>query len=500
VNLDHEACYRVIQARDARYDGRLFVGVKTTGVYCRPVCPARTPRSANVRFFPSAAAAQQAGFRPCLRCRPEVAPDLAAWHGSSTTVMRALRLIAQGQSDDVGIERLAERLGIGARQLSRLFMKHVGASPGAVMRSRRIHLASQLIRETSLPLTQVAHAAGFGSVRRFNETFSDLFGRPPSSWRRSHRAGHDDLRSGLTMRLGYSRPYAWNAMMTFLAARAVPGMESVTDGEYVRSTSCKGAQGVIAVGPGRSGELTLRVHASTTDALPALVSRVRRMFDLGADARTVDRQLSVDPWLAPLVKKRPGLRVPGAWNGFELAVRAILGQQISVSAARDLAQHLVRAAGEPLSAELACLYPGVTHVFPEPAALGASALASLRLPKARAEAVQAIAAAVSRDPAILSQRSSLDESIASLVELPGIGSWTAHYIAMRELGEPDAFPARDAGLLRAAATLAGRRLSPAELLQRAERWRPWRAYAAMHLWASLRSADTELPSEYTNVA
>jgi len=484
MDLDHASCYRVFQARDARFDGRLFIGARTTGIYCRPICPARTPKASNVTFFASAAAAQEAGFRPCLRCRPEVAPELAAWKGTASTVTRALRMIENGAVEDPDIERLAGRLGIGARQLRRLFAKHVGASPSAVLQTRRIHLAKQLIQETATPMAQVAHASGFGSVRRFNETFKELFGRPPTALRRSRAQGTPSDR-GIRLRLAYSPPYAWEEMLAFLAKRAIDGIETITRDTYARSISIDGDQGVIAVQPGRPGELTVCVYCSRLDALPAIISRVRGMFDLAADPRTINRHLAADRLLAPLIAQRPGLRVPGAWAGFELAVRAVLGQQITVSAARGLASKLVASCGRPLDLHLRERFPGVTHTFAEPSVLASSDLGAIGMPRARAAALQSLARAVHHDPSILDQRRSLQDSIDALTVLPGIGEWTAQYIAMREIREPDAFPATDVALLRAVEGMIGRRLSPRQLIERAEQWRPWRAYGAAHLWATL---------------
>jgi len=497
VALDHATAYRVIQARDARYDGRLFVGVKTTGIYCRPICPVRTPAAKNVIFFPSAAAAHEAGFRPCLRCRPEVAPDLAAWNGTSSTVARALRLIESDSTDTETIDSLAARLGIGARQLNRLFAQHVGASPGSVMRTRRIHLARQLLQDTDLPIADVAFAAGFSSLRRFNETFKDMFGRPPRELRRRHSPELScDVARGFAVRLSYSPPYAWTEMLSFLARRATPGVESVSNARYVRSIVVGSQRGVIAVERGKPGELLLRVHCRRLDALRAIVARVRGMFDLHADPRIVDAHLSADPWLAPLVDARPGLRVAGAWDGFELAVRAVLGQQITVRAATALAGKLVSACGEPIDMKLRTLYPGITSVFPAPASFDEKTVRRLGMPGARAAALIALARRVEGDPTLLGQRSSLDDSIRSLTTIPGVGDWTAQYIAMRELREPDAFPSTDVALLRAAETLAGRRLTAADLVARAERWRPWRAYAALHLWATLaKNADASMDSQ-----
>jgi AraC family transcriptional regulator, regulatory protein of adaptative response / DNA-3-methyladenine glycosylase II len=490
MDLDHDTCYRVFQARDARFDGRLFIGVRTTGIYCRPICPARTPRQRNVDFYASAAAAQEAGFRPCLRCRPEVAPELAAWNGTSSTVARALRLIETGAFDEPDIDALADRLGIGARQLRRLFARHVGASPSTVLHTRRVHLAKQLIQDTRMPMIHVAHASGFGSVRRFNETFKDLFGRPPSELRRSpSSASSGDEQRGIMLRLAYSPPYAWDMVLAFLGTQAIPGVEHVSATTYVRSIAVgENDQGVIALEPGRPGEVVLRVHCSRIDALPGIISRVRRMFDLGADPRTINAHLSADPLLAPLVASRPGLRVAGGWQGFELAVRAILGQQITVAAARGLASRLVAASGRVLDGSLRDRYPGVTHAFPSPSDLLAADMSRLGMPRSRGAALHALARAAHDDPSMFGQRPTLQESVDKLRLLPGIGEWTAQYIAMRELREPDAFPATDVGLLRAMQAQVGRPVSPAELLEHAARWRPWRAYAAAHLWATLHDA------------
>jgi AraC family transcriptional regulator of adaptative response / DNA-3-methyladenine glycosylase II len=335
MDMDQDACYRALLTRDARFDGRLFVGVKTTGIYCRPICPARTPKRENVRFFPSAAAAQMAGFRPCLRCRPETSPDSGAWRGSSSTVSRALSLIEDGALDEAGVDALAERLGVGERQLRRLFQRRLGASPIAVAQNRRIHLAKQLIHETSLPMTQVALAAGFGSVRRFNETFQQLFGRPPASLRRTHAPA--DATAPVSLHLAYRPPYDWNGILDFLSLRAIPGVERVEANAYVRTIALDGEQGLIRVEPADRNRLKVSVQFGKLSLLPSIIARVRRVFDLAADPVAIAAHLSQDPVLAPLVAARPGLRVPGAWDGFELAVRAILGQQITVTAATSLA-------------------------------------------------------------------------------------------------------------------------------------------------------------------
>jgi len=485
MDLDHDACYRAISTRDARFDGRLFFGVRTTGIYCRPICPARTPKSENVCFYPTAAAAQQAGFRPCLRCRPESSPDLAAWRGTSNTVTRALGLIGEGGLDGEAVDGLAERLGVGDRQLRRLFKQHLGASPIAVAQTRRILFAKQLIAETGMPMAEVALAAGFGSVRRFNATFHALYQRPPRELRRAHAGSGEELgaASGITLLLPHALPYDWDGMVGFLAGRAIPGVEIVDQaGRYHRTIAMDGAQGLIRVERDERGSgLRATIRFPRVTALAAIVGRIRRVFDLGTDPLAVSAHLSTDPLLAPLVALRPGLRVPGAWDGFELAVRGVLGQQITVPAATKLAGRLAAAYGAPLAE---ATQVGLTHSFPTPDRLAAADLSALGLPRARASAVSALAAAVMADRHLFGPSQTLDEALRRLRALPGIGDWTAQYIAMRALREPDAFPAADVGLLRALADAKGRRPSSAELLARAEAWRPWRAYAALHLWMS----------------
>ncbi|MDR3506700.1 MAG: AlkA N-terminal domain-containing protein [Caulobacteraceae bacterium] len=493
MDLDHDACYRAICTRDARFDGRLFTGVKTTGIYCRPICPARTPKSQNVVFFPTAAAAQGAGFRPCLRCRPETSPDLAAWRGTSNTVSRALALIESGALDADDVEGLADRLGVGQRQLRRLFQQHLGASPVAVAQTRRVLLAKQLIHETRLPMAEVALASGFGSIRRFNETFQALYHRPPGELRRATTA-EVSAQGGeaLSIRLPYRPPYDWEAMVGFLSLRAIPGVEVVSSDRYARTIAIGPDRGLLVVRPLAGDRLGVEIRFGRLSALPTIIARVRRVFDLAADPLAIGIHLSQDPHLAPLVAARPGLRVPGAWDGFELAIRAILGQQITVTAATVLAGKIAAAHGEPLPGDLAGRVEGLSHTFPTPAALAGADLAAMGLmPRVRAGSLSSLAAAVLADPNILGGRGSLDEAVARLKALPGIGEWTAQYIAMRGLREPDAFPHGDIGLMRALAGPDGARPNPAQLLARAEAWRPWRAYAALHLWASDTPARSE---------
>jgi len=476
VDLDHTACYRALSLRDSRFDGRFFSCVKTTGIYCRPVCPARVPRPQNVIFLPTAFAAQEAGFRPCLRCRPETAPELGAWRGTSNTVSRALALIELGALDERDITALAERVGIGERQLRRLFQQHLGASPIAVAQTRRILLAKQLIHETRMPMTEIAYAAGFGSVRRFNETFRDMYGRPPSALRRGKAAAASGQ---VELLLRYQAPYDWPAMLGFLRQRAIPGIESVRGEVYTRTIALGGQHGVVTVSPSDSNALRATIQFPSVSGLPAILARLRRVFDLTADAIAIGEHLAADPLLAPLVAARPGLRVPGAWDGFELAIRAVLGQQITVVAARTLAARLVSTLGEPLAEPL----EGLTHVFPAPETLAAADLSRLGVPRARAETLIAVARAAVADPDLFGDRSELDEAVVRLRAIRGVGEWTAQYIALRQLRQPDAFPATDLGILRGLATRLGRKPDVRELLLHAERWRPWRAYAAQHLWA-----------------
>jgi AraC family transcriptional regulator, regulatory protein of adaptative response / DNA-3-methyladenine glycosylase II len=477
--LDPSACYRALRTRDARFDGRFYVAVLSTGIFCRPVCPARTPRPEHCVFYPSAAAAHAAGFRPCLRCRPELAPGVAGWRGTANTVSRALALIAEGAwSDEDDLEALAERVGVGGRHLRRLFERHVGAPPVAVVQAQRVLFAKRLLADSALSMAEVALASGFGSVRRFNHVMRATFGRAPRELRRRGAGGGAEAGT-VVLRLPFTRPYDWPSMLAFFAARAIPGVEEVRGGEYRRTVALEGAHGSVAVRPAPGGaHLLAAIRITRLAALPAVVGRLKRLFDLEADAAAIDAHLARDPLLAPRVAARPGLRVPGAWEPFELAARAILGQQVSVAAARTLAGRIAVASGERAPAAPAG-EPGL--VFPGPERLGWLRLEGLGLTGARAAALHALARAVSDDPGLLRPASDLEATVERLALLPGIGRWTASYIAMRAFHEPDAFPEADLGLLRALER-RGVRPRPADLLRRAEAWRPWRAYAAMRLW------------------
>jgi AraC family transcriptional regulator of adaptative response / DNA-3-methyladenine glycosylase II len=476
-----DICYRALSAREERFDGRLFVGVKTTGIYCRPICPARTPKRENCRFFPSAAAAQMAGFRPCLRCRPEISPDAAAWRGTSNSVSRALALIAEGALDggESSLEALAEKLGLGERQLRRLFDKHLGVPPIAVAQTRRILFAKQLIQETRLSMAGIAEASGFGSIRRFNDAFHKLYGRAPSDLRLAKKPAIEP--SLVTLRLGYRPPYDWDSILAFFAERGIPGVEQVERGRYRRTIAFGDSIGSFEIAPGENC-LVATIRLPQLRALLPVVGRLRRMFDLDADVEAIGTHLARDEGLAPLIARRPGLRMPGAWDPFEYAVRAILGQQITVSGARMLAAKLARLVGSLVARETTG-HDALTHVFPNPAQIADADLTGFGMPRARIAALQSLARAALAEPKLFEPGGAPNDVLTRLLALPGFGEWTAQYWALRALRDSDAFPAADVGLLRAM-TVDGKRLTPKALTARAEAWRPWRAYAAQHLWTA----------------
>ena len=484
--LDPDICYRALQTRDPRFDGRLFVGVTSTGIYCRPICPVRTPKRENCRFFPTAAAAQEAGFRACLRCRPEISPELATWRGTSNTVSRALAYIAEGFLDreDGNVEALATRVGIGERQLRRLFDRHLGASPVAVAQTRRVLFAKQLIHDTRLSMAEVAMAAGFGSLRRFNDAFRTLYHRPPSQLRRRTMRGPSDSPTAtpVVLHVPYRPPYDWEAILTYLRARAIDGVEVVENGVYRRTVSHEGEHGTVEVAhaPDRDGLITT-IRFPSVRALQSIVACVRHQFDVGADVDAITAHLARDETLAPLIALRPGLRTPGSWDGFELAVRAVLGQQITVEGARQLASKLVLLCGDPVGD---VSDPRLARTFPTAHCLATADLGAIGMPKARRLTLKALAQVAVANPRLFKPLGSIEESIAQLRAIPGIGEWTAQYIALRALRAPDAFPATDLGILQGAARLSGVMPTAPQLIRRAEAWRPWRAYAAQYLWTA----------------
>jgi len=488
VDLTPEAATRAVLARDTRFAGRLYVGVVTTGVYCRPGCPAPLPKPRNMRFFGFAAAAEEDGFRPCLRCRPETAPGSPVWGGTSATVSRALKRLFDGDGHE-SVEALAESLGLGSRHLRRLFAEHVGASPASLRRTHRVHFARRLLDETSLPVSEIAFASGFESVRRFNDAIRRTFHRAPRELRKESRRGGRAARTDATttrpvsLKLPVRLPFDANALFSFLEERALPGVESVHGLSYSRTFETRGRTGFLtAAYEGGRDHLLLSFSPPFGPDLLELVRRAGRVFDVDADPLAIGETLGRDPVLAPLVAARPGLRVPGAWDPFEVSVRAILGQQVSVRGARTLAGRLVEAFGKRI--EGAAPVPGLTHVFPSPASLARADLSRIGLPRARAEAIRTLARGAASGRVDFSAPRGVADFESRLVALPGIGPWTAQYVALRALGEPDAFPSGDLGLRRALAK-AGIPAAPREIAARAEAWRPFRAYATLHLWTSL---------------
>lgn len=461
-----------------------YQAVVTTGIYCRPGCGAR-PLAANVRSFPLAAAAEAAGFRACLRCRPY------RWEPPPTSeppelVKRALRLVLEGALDAGTEARLAARVGVSERHLRRLFDRHLGVSPGQLARSRRAHFARRLLDDTDLGVTEVAFASGFGSVRQMNRAFLEIFQSTPTRLRARRRAA-DRLAAdgGLPIRLPVPGPLAWEQMLGYLGRRAIPGVERVDGDRYVRTVCIEGEPGVIQLSRASPDTVLLRAHLPHWDGIIDIVSRARRIFNLDGDIAAATVRLASDPRLGPLVESWPGLRPPGAWDGFEVGVRAILGQQVSVPGATTLIGRIVERYGVPVPGLLAM---GLTHLFPEPQELAGADLAGLGMPGSRAAAIQHFAAAVAEHRLHLERSGPLEELVAELVALPGLGLWTANYLALR-LGEPDAFPASDLGLRRALANQGGLP-SPAQMIELAAPWQPFRASAALHLWLSQPAAGT----------
>jgi len=469
-------------ARDHRFDGRFYVGVLTTGIYCRPICPANSPKPENVRFFMSAAAASEAGFRPCLRCRPECAPGSPAWTGTSTTVRRGLRLIAEGALDQGDVEQLAERLGVTSRHLRRLFARYIGASPLSVAQTQRLHFAKRLIDDTSLPFSSISSAAGYGSIRRFNEAFRRTYGRSPRDLRKlNDPSGEAPPRATLSVRLSCRQPFDWAGLLNWFGPRLIPGVEAIDGDRYRRVLSAGGEAAVIEIAPHeQAGYLLLTMHDIDTMAIFDVVQRTREVFDLDAPVDEVEKVLGSDALLGALLLRRPGIRVPGAWDGFELTVRAILGQQVSVKAATTLTGRVVERYGEPLVTPLVgAAVP--THRFPTPERLARARFNGMGIVGSRVETLRRLAAATLRGDVSFESAADPDDFCRSLQTIKGIGEWTAQYVAMRALKHPDAFPASDLGLVRSLQN--GQRATPAELANRAEAWRPWRAYAAMLLWS-----------------
>ena len=475
--LDIAALDRARDSRDPRFDGKFFIAVTSTRIYCRPICSVRSAKRANIRYYFSAAAAAEAGYRPCLRCRPEAAPGTAAWHGTSAVVRRALRLIDAGVLDDGSVDELAGKLGVGPRHLDRLFVQHVGASPNTLAQTRRLHFAKRLLDETSLPIGDIALAAGFGSHRRLNSTFRRTYDCAPRDLRRRKRSDASAHPAGMvTLRLAFRPPYDFARVLAFLRARAIPGVEEVDAGSYSRAVRTRSGEAIIRVGLLESGHaLELRVTGADPTDLFELSSAARRVFDTSADPAQIMRAFQSDTILGPLAERSPGLRIPGAWDPFECAVRAIVGQQVSVAGARTLTTRFV----ERLGTRLKSPAPGLTTLFPSPRAIVDGDLAGLGLMRSRIAAIRGLAQAVVARK--LEFAAPADETAATLTQISGVGEWTSQYVALRALGDPDAFPASDL-VLRRKAGAGNEALSESELQSRAEAWRPWRAYAATYLW------------------
>jgi AraC family transcriptional regulator of adaptative response / DNA-3-methyladenine glycosylase II len=463
---DADSLYRAVTARDRRLDGRFVFAVTSTGIYCRPSCPARTPRRENVRYYPVPAAAVAAGFRACRRCRPDAVPGSRDWDHRGDLVARALRLVASGAVDDEGVAGLARRLSVSERHLHRSLVAELGVGPQALARTRRAQTARLLLDQTELSVTDVAFAAGFASIRQFNDVMRAEFGAPPSRLRGAVRADRPAEAGPVVLRLATRPPWAVSQTLAFLAGRAVPGVESVSGRSYRRSLRTPAGAGLLEAWP--EGErLAVRLRLPALDAIRSAVTAVRRLFDLDADPGSVDDVLSGDPVLAPLVGARPGLRVPGTVDGFELAVRAVVGQQVSVAGARTLLGRVCERAGEPVVAG-----GGLCRLFPTPEQLAATDLAGCGLTGGRAATVRSLARLAADGDLDLSPGGDLAAQRSALLAVRGVGPWTADYVAMRALGDPDAFPAGDLVVRR---VVADRALDP-------DSWRPWRAYAAMHLW------------------
>lgn len=475
--LDDDHCYRAIQSRDSRFDGWFVTAVRTTGIYCRPSCPAITPKRHNVEFFHAAATAQGKGYRACKRCRPDASPGSPEWNSRADVVGRAMRLIADGLVDREGVGGLAARLGYSERQVHRLLVGEVGSGPLALARAQRAQTARILIETTALPITEVAFAAGFRSVRQFNDTVREVYAAAPSALRAAQGPG---VKGGqLTVRLACREPFDGEHLLRFLGTRAVPGVEHVEGTVYRRALRLAHGNGVVCVdlaGPVLSCALTLDDVAD----VQAAVQRTRRLLDLDCDPLSIGEQLARDAMLAPLVQQRPGLRAPGHPDGTELLVRAVLGQQVSVAGARTLAARIVAAHGEPLAEPVGA----VTHAFPAAATIAGLSPHDFAMPRARGAALIEACAHVADGRVVLDAGSDRGAAVASLQALRGIGPWTAGYVAMRALGDPDVFLPTDLGVRHALQAL-GADTAVKAVMARAEHWRPWRSYALHHLWASL---------------
>ncbi len=490
IHLDRDRCIRAVQSKDARFDGWFYTAVRTTGIYCRPSCPVVPPKPQNMRFFPSAAAAQQAGFRACKRCRPDASPGSPEWDVRADIVARAMRLIADGVMDDGGVPALASRLGYSVRQVERQLLAELGAGPLALARAQRAQTARLLIETTALAMGDVAFAAGFASIRAFNDTVREVFALSPTQLRERAGRGQRAATAGtLALRLPFRAPLEPGNLFGHLAATAVPGVEEWLNGAYRRTLRLPHGHGIVELRPLADHVSCLLTLTDLRD-LASAISRCRRLLDLDADPVAIGDLLSSDQVLAPLVRKAPGRRVPRTVDAAEFAVRAVLGQQISTAAARTHAGRLAAAHGEQVDDHSG----GLTRLFPAVDVLARLDPATLAMPRSRRETFAALTAGLAGQTIDLSVGGDWHEARLRLAALPGVGPWTVETIAMRALGDPDAFPSADLGV-RAAAQAAGLPVKPAALIARAAAWRPWRAYAVQYLWATGDHDINRLPAD-----
>ena len=489
MNTDPESCYRAVKSRDRRFDGVFYVAVRTTGIYCRPSCPARTPAYANVTFHPSAAAAQAAGYRACKRCLPDATPGSPDWDVAATAAGRAMRLIADGVVDREGVEGLSQRVGYTPRHLSRLLTAELGAGPLALARARRAQTARVLIETTELGFADVAFAAGFASVRQFNDTVREVYAASPSELR--GRRGGSTSPGAVTMRLAVRTPFAGRRLLDFLSHHLVPGVEVAGPGWYARTLDLPHGAGTVrleladAPVAGETAFVTARFVLSDLRDTTAAVERARRLVDADCDPMAVDGQFAGDPVIGPLVRATPGLRLPGQVDGDETAIRTVVGQQVSVTGACTVAGRLVASYGRAVETDV----PGLTHLFPSASTLAAVEPESLPMPRARGRALVGVAAALASGEVSLDRGPDRDDVRAAMLALPGVGPWTADYVAMRALAHPDVFLPTDLGVRNA---LVGLGFDPVRTIADSDRWRPWRSYALMHLWNTLMPAVERL--------
>jgi AraC family transcriptional regulator of adaptative response / DNA-3-methyladenine glycosylase II len=472
---DFETRYRAVSGRDARFDGMVITAVTSTGIYCRPSCPAITPKRANVRFYQTAAAAQAAGFRACKRCRPDASPGSPEWNVRDDLVARAMRLIADGVVDRDGVGGLAKSLHVSDRHLHRLLMSEVGAGPQALARAQRAQTARVLIETTRLRFSEIAFTAGFASIRQFNDTIREVFASTPSELRAAKRRDGAGPSGTISLRLAHRVPFDADTLFAWLGARVVAGVEAWDGAMYRRTLRLPHSTGVVELSAG-ADHVACVLHLGDVRDLVAAVHRCRRLLDLDADPIAIDETLGTDPLLRPLVARRPGLRVPGAVDCAELAVRAVVGQQISLRAARTISARLVAELGKPLTVPAGDL----THVWPEPEVLAEADLSTIGIPTARQTSIRSLATAIAAGDLAIDLAADRGEVRARLLELPGIGPWTTSYVMMRALGDPDAFMPTDLGVVRSLEQLGVRDGAAAV----SERWKPWRAYAQQHLWAA----------------